>query len=81
MCIRDRFQAAARTLAEQVTEADMAAGRIYPTLSRIREVSAAIATAVAAIAYRAGLATQPEPADLPAHIQDFMYKPDYRPLV
>ena len=77
----EMFQAAARTLAEQVTEADMAAGRIYPTLSRIREVSAAIATAVAGIAYRAGLATHPEPADLPGHVQDYMYKPDYRPLV
>jgi malate dehydrogenase (oxaloacetate-decarboxylating)(NADP+) len=77
----EMFEAAARTLAEQVTEADLAAGRIYPTLSRIRQVSAAIAAAVAAIAYRDGLATQPEPDDLPAYIDDFMYKPDYRPLV
>ena len=77
----EMFEAAARTLAEQVTEADLTAGRIYPTLSRIREVSAAIATAVATIAYRDGLATHPEPEDLPRHIDDFMYKPDYRPLV
>jgi len=77
----EMFEAAARTLADQVTEADMAAGRIYPTLNRIREVSAAIAEAVARIAYREGLATQPEPEDLPRHISDFMYEPDYRPLV
>lgn len=77
----EMFEAAARTLADQVTEADMAAGRIYPTLNRIREVSAAIAEAVARIAYREGLATQPEPEDLARHIRDFMYEPDYRPLV
>lgn len=77
----EMFEAAARSLADQVTEADMAAGRIYPTLNRIREVSAAIAEAVARIAYREGLATQPEPEDLPRHIRDFMYEPDYRPLV
>jgi len=77
----EMFEAAARTLAAQVTEDDMANGRIYPTLSRIREVSAAIATAVAEIAYRTGLATEPEPADLAAYVRDFMYKPTYDPLV
>ena len=77
----EMFEAAARALAEQVTEADMTAGRIYPTLSRIRDVSAAIATAVAEIAYREGLATQPEPDDLEAFIREFMYEPKYEPLV
>ena len=77
----EMFEAAARALAEQVTQKDMAAGRIYPTLSRIRDVSAAIATAVAAIAYREGLATQSEPDDLEGHIRAFMYDPKYEPLV
>lgn len=77
----EMFEAAARALAEQVTEADMAAGRIYPTLSRIRDVSAVIATAVASIAYREGLATQPEPDDLERHVREFMYDPQYKPLV
>ncbi len=75
------FSAAARSLADQVTEADMAAGRIYPTLSRIREVSLGIAVAVAEIAYRDGLATQPEPDDLRRYISEFMYDPAYEPLV
>ncbi len=77
----EMFEAAARALAEQVTPDDLAAGRIYPVLSRIRDVSLSIAEAVARIAYREGLATQPEPADLRRHIRDTMYEPDYRPLV
>ncbi len=77
----EMFEAAARTLAAQVTEDDMANGRIYPQLSRIREVSVAIATAVAEIAYREGLATEPEPDDLPQYVRQFMYNPTYDPLV
>jgi len=77
----EMFEAAARALAQQVTADDLAAGRIYPVLSRIRDVSLAIAEAVARIAYREGLATQPEPADLGSHIRDAMYEPDYRPFV
>lgn len=75
------FEAAARTLAAQVSEEDMAQGRIYPELSRIRQVSLAIAQAVATIAYRDGLATEPEPDDLEQHIRDFMYEPAYSPLI
>ncbi len=77
----EMFEAAARTLAAQVTAEDMANGRIYPTLSRIREVSAAIATAVAGIAYERGLATEPRPDDLPGYVRAFMYNPTYDPLV
>ena len=77
----EMFEAAAQTLAAQVTDDDMANGRIYPQLSRIRDVSAAIATAVAEIAFREGLATEPEPDDLPGHVREFMYNPTYDPLV
>ena len=77
----EMFEAAAQTLAAQVTDDDMANGRIYPQLSRIRDVSAAIATAVAEIAFRSGLATEPEPDDLPGHVRQFMYNPTYDPLV
>ncbi len=77
----EMFGAAARALAEQVTDDDMAAGRIYPVLSRIRDVSAAIATEVAEIAWREGLATQPRPDDPARAIRDYMYDPQYRPLV
>ncbi len=77
----EMFSAAAWALADQVTEEDMAAGRIYPTLSRIREVSLGIAEAVARVAYREGLADHPEPADVRQHIRDFMFTPEYTPLV
>lgn len=76
----EMFEAAARTLAAQVSDHDMANGRIYPQLSRIREVSAAIATAVAEIAYERGLATEPRPDDLPGYVRAFMYNPTYDPL-
>lgn len=77
----EMFSAAASSLAEQVTEEDMAAGRIYPTLSRIRDVSLGIAVAVAEIAYRDGLAAEPKPDDLQRHIEAFMFVPEYTPLV
>jgi malate dehydrogenase (oxaloacetate-decarboxylating)(NADP+) len=72
------FMAAAKTLAAKVSENDLANGRIYPPLSKIREVSAKIATAVAAVAYQQGLATVPEPEDLPTMVQAQMYEPDYQ---
>jgi len=77
----EMFEAAASTLAAQVTDEDMANGRIYPALNRIRDVSAAIATAVAGIAFREGLATEPEPPDLAAYVREYMYEPTYTPLV
>ena len=43
----EMFMVAAKTLAAEVEEEDLANGRIYPPLSKIREVSAKIGTAVA----------------------------------
>ncbi len=50
----EMFFAAAKTLAREVAAEDLAQGRIYPPLARIREVSAAIAAAVAETAYGQG---------------------------
>ena len=74
----EMFMAAARTLAQLVTEDDLAKGRIYPSLTRIREVSAAIGTAVAEVAYQQGLARVPRPDNLPAYIESQMYQPVYK---
>ena len=74
----EMFMAAARTLAEQVSEADLAQGSLYPALPRIREVSAAIATAVATTAYRLGVAQAPRPPEIEAHVRAQMYEPRYR---
>ncbi|HEU0225056.1 MAG TPA: NAD-dependent malic enzyme [Steroidobacteraceae bacterium] len=73
----DMFMAAARTLAGLVDESDLAQGSLYPALSRIREVSAAIATAVAESAYASGLAGKPRPADVQADVRSQMYDPRY----
>lgn len=77
----EMFMAAARTLATLVTEEDLALGRVYPSLQRIREVSAAIGTAVAEIAFKQGLARVSQPDDLPAFIEAQMYQPVYQELI
>ena len=74
----EMFAAAARALAMEVAESDLAMGRIYPSLAKIREVSLAIAGAVAGVAYSDGLAAAPEPEDLPARIREEMFEPVYR---
>jgi len=71
------FMAAARELAASVTEADLAQGSLYPPLHSVRDVSARIATAVAEVAYREGLATIDRPADLVSHVRAQMYDPRY----
>jgi malate dehydrogenase (oxaloacetate-decarboxylating)(NADP+) len=73
----EMFLAAAHSLANQVTEADLERGRIYPSLSRIREVSALIAQEVAKIAYDKGLTDKDEPEDILADIHEYMYQPVY----
>ena len=77
----EMFSVAARALANEVSEADLAQGRIYPPLTRIKGVSAAIATAVAEVAYNQGLARKPKPDDLPTFIKSQMYDPKYRRYV
>jgi malate dehydrogenase (oxaloacetate-decarboxylating)(NADP+) len=71
------FMAAARTLADTVTEQDLAQGSLYPPLSRIREVSARIAASVAEVAFATDLADIDPPADLLAFIHSQMYDPHY----
>jgi len=71
------FLTAARTLAAQAGEEDFALGRVYPPLSKIREVSVRIATAVAGEAHRAGLARRPRPADIEADVRARMFVPEY----
>jgi len=73
----EMFYVAAKTLAQQVSDDDLSQGRIYPPLSRIRDVSIQIATEVARIAYRDGLASYPQPDDLTAHIRSQLYEPEY----
>jgi malate dehydrogenase (oxaloacetate-decarboxylating)(NADP+) len=73
----EMFMAAAHTLAYLVNHDDIEQGSLYPSLPRIREVSAHIAVAVADVAYRRGLATAPKPNDMMAYIEQQMYDPHY----
>jgi malate dehydrogenase (oxaloacetate-decarboxylating)(NADP+) len=77
----EMFFVAAKTLADQVSEADLEKGLIYPPLTKIREVSAAIAKAVAEVAYESDLARAPRPEDLLEHIKSEMYVPDYQTYI
>jgi malate dehydrogenase (oxaloacetate-decarboxylating)(NADP+) len=75
------FLTAAKTLASLVGEEDLAMGRIYPALSKIREVSLKIATAVAEEVHREGLARLPRAKDIEADIRARMFQPVYRNYV
>ena len=73
----EMFSEAARALAGQVSEEELARGCLLPSLGRISDVSARIAAAVAEVVYRRGLAREPQPKDLLAAIHDKQYKPGY----
>jgi malate dehydrogenase (oxaloacetate-decarboxylating)(NADP+) len=77
----EMFFAAARTLADMVTEEELGIGRTYPKLDRIREVSIAIGVAVADVAFRHGLTKMDRPDDLTAHVKAGLYDPAYAEYV
>jgi malate dehydrogenase (oxaloacetate-decarboxylating)(NADP+) len=77
----EMFFVAAKTLAHMVTEEELEAGTIYPDLAKIRQISLAIAAAVARLAWEQGLAQYAEPKDIRQYVRDRMYHPDYRPYV
>ena len=76
----EMFSAAAKCLDEQVSKDDFEKGRIFPSLARIREVSAAIALAVAKVAFARRLTAMKEPSNLPGYIKSRMYDPAYQPF-
>ena len=69
--------AAADAVSRQVSDADLERGRIFPAASRLRDVAAAVAIAVAETAYEQGCASKPRPRDVRAEILSFMYEPRY----
>jgi len=77
----EMFMEAARTLASCVSEEDLAQGSLYPPLNRVRDVSAKIATAVAEVAFREGLADIERPDDLLGYVRSQMYEPVYASYV
>jgi malate dehydrogenase (oxaloacetate-decarboxylating)(NADP+) len=77
----EMFFMAAKTLSDLVNEDDLAVGRLYPSLQRIREVSLAIAESVAAVAFQQGLAQKPGKHPLHEYIKSQMYQPVYRQYI
>jgi len=77
----EMFLAAARALAERVTQEDLEQGSLYPPLAQVRDVSARIAAAVAEVAFARGLASVPRPKDPLAFVKSKMYEATYRGYV
>ena len=77
----EMFFAAAKALAKEVSEDDLAKGSVYPPLPQIRDVSAVIASVVAEVAYERGLATVERPDDLLDYMKSRQYQPDYESYV
>ena len=74
----EMFLEAAQVLAEQVSEEDLAQGRVYPPLCSIKEVSFEIAIRIVNLAYKMGLATAlPEPEDKESLVRSIIYNPEY----
>ncbi len=71
------FIAAARAVAEQVTDEQLDSGLIYPHQSQILEASLHTAVRVAEQIFDGGLARVPRPADVDAFVRGFAYRPVY----
>jgi malate dehydrogenase (oxaloacetate-decarboxylating)(NADP+) len=73
----EMFIVAAKAVAEQVTDASLASGLIYPPQSQILDASLRVAAKVAAHVFDKGLAQVKRPDDIEAHIRATAYRPQY----
>ncbi len=74
----EMFFVASRILANEVSDDDIAMGRVFPPLESVREVSAAIAAGVAEVAFQQGLAQETDGKHLTVEaIRAAMFEPDY----
>ena len=76
----DMFVEAARALADQVTDAHLAVGLVYPPQSSIVATSKAVATRIASFIVEHGLAGAPPTEDIAEHIEARAYSPEYSRL-
>ena len=74
------FTVAAETLAAQVSTEELAIGQLYPDLGRLRQVSRAIARAVAVEAMVSGVSPKIEEEELVQRLSDSMWEPVYPEL-
>jgi malate dehydrogenase (oxaloacetate-decarboxylating) len=74
------FTVAAQTLADHVTEEDLATGSLFPPLTRLREISGKIAEAVVRQARDEEVGPPIADADIPVAVAAAMWYPAYQPL-
>ncbi|MEE4217739.1 MAG: NAD-dependent malic enzyme [Xanthomonadales bacterium] len=77
----EMFFTAAKTLANMVTDEELAAGTLYPDLRKIRQISLSIATSICRLAWDNGIARYDQPDDIRTHVRRCMWNPKYRPFV
>ncbi|XP_072264684.1 NADP-dependent malic enzyme [Pyxicephalus adspersus] len=78
----DVFLTTAEIIAEQVSDAHLEEGRLYPPLQTIKEVSVKIAVKVVENAYKDNTASVfPEPTDKEAFVRAQLYSTDYDQFV
>lgn len=73
----EMFIIAAKAVSEQVTEADLGMGLIYPPQSNILEASLHTAGRIAAYIFDQDLARVPRPDDIDEHVRARAYRPVY----
>jgi malate dehydrogenase (oxaloacetate-decarboxylating)(NADP+) len=77
----EMFLCAAISVAEQVTQANLDMGLIYPPQSNILHTSIHVAELVATLIFEHGLAGVPRPADVGEFIRGKVYQPEYHNYV
>ncbi|XP_067424777.1 NADP-dependent malic enzyme, mitochondrial isoform X4 [Emydura macquarii macquarii] len=81
-CTAEQCYHLTESIAEEVTEENLAEGRLYPPLSTIRDVSFKIAVKIVDYAYKHNLASwYPEPEDKEAFVRAHIYSTDYESFV
>ncbi|MDZ4744608.1 MAG: NAD-dependent malic enzyme [bacterium] len=73
----EAFVVAAHALASQVREEDFDIGLIYPPMKNIRESSLHVAAKIAEYFHTSGLAREPRPQDIDAHVRSIAWTPIY----
>jgi malate dehydrogenase (oxaloacetate-decarboxylating)(NADP+) len=73
----EMFVVAARAVADQVTQAELDSGLLYPPQSAILETEVAVAVKVAETVFNRGLAGVEGPADVRKFVEGQLYKPEY----
>jgi malate dehydrogenase (oxaloacetate-decarboxylating)(NADP+) len=73
----EMFVIAAQAVAEQVTQAELDSGLLYPPQSNILQTEVGVAVKVAENIFARGLAGVEQPADVRKFVEGQLYKPEY----